>query len=107
MDESVFHETADIILEDLVDGIEMADEEGEVEVDYIDGVVSIILPDGSEYIINKHEPSRQIWLSSPFSGSNKFSYNEDEDDWMPEEGRNFKDFISIEFSTHCNINLDY
>jgi len=107
MEETVFHETADIMLEALVDGVEMADEQGEIEVDYIEGVVSIILVDGEEYVINKHEPTKQIWVSSPFSGSHKFSYDEAENEWLPDDGRSFRDFLSIEFSKNSNLNLEF
>lgn len=107
MDESIFHEKAEIVLQSLVDSVEIADEDGEIDIDYIDGVVNIMLPDGQEYVINTHEPTQQIWVSSPFSGSTKFSYDEDEDEWLPEEGRNFRDFISIEFAKFCNIDVEF
>jgi frataxin len=107
MDDSIFQEKAEIILQSMVDAIEMADEEGEIDIDFIDGVANIILPDEQEYVINIHSPSQQIWVSSPFSGASKFSYDEDEDEWMPENGRNFRDFISIEFSHNLNLDVEF
>ena len=107
MDDSIFHEKAEITLQNLVDAVEIADEEGEIEVDYIEGVVNITLPDGSEYVINKHEPTNQIWVSSPFSGSSKFSYDDSEDEWLPDNGRSLRDFISIEFSKNTDFDVEF
>lgn len=107
MDDSIFYEKADIIIQSMVDAIEMADEDGEIDIDAIDGIINITLVDGQEYVVNIHEPSQKIWVSSPFSGSSKFSYDEDEDEWMPKEGRNFRDFISIEFAKYCNLDVEF
>lgn len=107
MDETSFHEVADILLENLIEAIETADEKGVIDAEYISGVLTIKLPDGGEYVINKHEPSQQIWVSSPYSGAAKFSYNEDEDEWLPKNGRNFRDFISIEFDKNLDIDVEF
>ncbi len=107
MDDTIFQEKAEIFLQSMVDAIEMADENEEMEVDFIEGVASITLSDGQEYIINTHTPSKQIWVSSPFSGASKFSYDEDEDEWMPDNGRSLRDFISIEFSQHLDLDVEF
>ena len=39
-----------------------------LEVDLEGGILTIELPDGATYIVNKHAPNREIWLSSPKSG---------------------------------------
>ena len=107
MDESIFQEKADMILQNLVDAVEIADEQGELDIDYVENVVTIVLPDDNEYVINKHEPTRQIWVSSPFSGAGKYSYDESEDEWMPENGRNLRDSISVEFAKNLNMNVEF
>lgn len=107
LDQTAFQEKAEITLQALVDAVEIADEEGEIDIDFIEGVVNIILPDNQEYVINLHTPSRQIWVSSPFSGSTKFSYDPDEGEWLPEIGRNLRDFLSIEFSKSCNLDVEF
>ena len=33
------------------------------------GILQIELPDGGAYVVNKHTPNRQIWVSSPKSGA--------------------------------------
>ncbi|MCK5545794.1 MAG: iron donor protein CyaY [Rhodospirillaceae bacterium] len=46
------------------------------EVDLEGGILNVELDDGRVFIINKHSPNRQIWLSSPLSGAHHFSFNE-------------------------------
>lgn len=80
METARFHKLADELLQSLSDYIETANYN--IEVDYLQGILNISLPDGKEYVLNKHEPSKQIWLSSPFSGAHKFTYNEARNIWI-------------------------
>ncbi len=43
-----------------------------LDVDLQEGILTIKLPSGGTYVINKHTPNRQIWLSSPTSGAHHF-----------------------------------
>ena len=38
-----------------------------------DGVLSVASPARGTWVLNKHGPTRQIWLSSPVSGPRKFN----------------------------------
>lgn len=49
-------------------------------VDATDDLLSIKSND-SEFLLNRQTPNRQIWLSSPVSGSLKFEYNNENDKW--------------------------
>lgn len=51
------------------------------EVDLEGGILNIELDDGRVFIINKHSPNRQIWLSSPLSGAHHFSFDEGSGVW--------------------------
>ena len=51
------------------------------EVDLEGGILNIELDDGRVFIINKHSPNRQIWLSSPLSGAHHFSFDENIGAW--------------------------
>ncbi len=82
MDESNYHELADSVLEHIFQTVEEADEEGVIDSDFHDGVINIVLPDGQEFVINKHSPTQQIWMSSPNSGARHFVYNEEENLWI-------------------------
>ena len=52
------------------------------EVDFQSGILTISLDQGGEYVINKHAPNRQIWLSSPRSGANHFSFDATRAAWI-------------------------
>ncbi len=67
MDESSFERLAGRTLETLFDALE-AGLDG-AEVDFEGGILTIELDDGSRYVINRHTPNRQIWVSSPRSGA--------------------------------------
>ena len=44
----------------------------QLDVDLQDGILTIELDSGGQYVINKHAPNRQIWMSSPVSGASHF-----------------------------------
>ena len=46
----------------------------ELDVDLQGGILTIELATGGQYVINKHAPNRQIWLSSPVSGASHFGH---------------------------------
>lgn len=93
LDESRFHLLADKSLDALLATLETADEKGLLEVEYADGVMTIMLSSGQQYIVNKHTASKQIWLSSPVSGGLHFSYD---DDWKLPDGRALKNVLLAE-----------
>jgi frataxin len=37
---------------------------------------------GSQFLLSRQTPSRQIWLASPVSGSIKFDFNSDTGSWV-------------------------
>lgn len=82
MEEGQFHEKADGVLDALLDAIESADVAQVLEVDLLEGILTIELSDGRQFIINKHAPTCQLWLSSPMSGATHFSYNEMSNGWV-------------------------
>ncbi len=73
LDESAFHAAADATLSALMEAIE--DGLGDVlDVDMDGEVLTIELDSGGRYVINKHVPSRQVWMSSPVSGATHFGH---------------------------------
>ena len=38
------------------------------------GVLTVTMPDKSQYVLNKQPPNKQIWLSSPMSGPKRFDW---------------------------------
>jgi frataxin len=69
-DQSRFDALADAFLSGLAERVE--DALDSVEVDLINGILTIETEDRRSFVINKHGPNRQIWLSSPISGAHHF-----------------------------------
>jgi frataxin len=103
MNNTEFKELALSTLQDLSDAIEEADKEYKLEVDLLDGILNIELPDGGQYVINKHDASMQIWLSSPISGAAHFSYNEGK--WASSDGRDFLEVVTKELETKAGVSI--
>ena len=81
LDENSFEALADKTLADLLGAIE--DQLGDVaDVDMQGGVLTIELDAGGEYVVNKHAPMRQVWVSSPVSGATHFAYDADGRRWV-------------------------
>ncbi len=81
MDENHFATLADATLTQLFETIDSAAGD-ELDVDQGEGIVTIELEDGGQYVINKHAPNRQVWLSSPVSGAHHFDYDETAGGWV-------------------------
>ncbi|MEE8393634.1 MAG: iron donor protein CyaY [Rhodospirillales bacterium] len=76
-----FENIAEKTLESLMDRIDEV-LGGCLDVDLVGGVLTIELETGACYVINKHAPNRQIWVSSPISGASHFDYHEGRDEWI-------------------------
>jgi frataxin len=83
MDESAFENLAEQTLARLEAGIE---DQLDVDVEYRGGILTVELDDGRQYVINKHTPNRQIWLSSPVSGAAHFDYDQASQSWKSTRG---------------------
>ena len=72
MNQAEFERRAAEILDSLFEQIE--DQLGDwLDVEMSGGILQIELPDGGAYVINKHGPNREIWVSSPKSGAWHFA----------------------------------
>ncbi|HLO76476.1 MAG TPA: iron donor protein CyaY [Magnetospirillum sp.] len=72
LDERRFAALADEVLEQLGDAVDDALGD-EIDVDLQAGILTLSLSGGGQYIINKHAPNREIWMSSPVSGAIHFA----------------------------------
>lgn len=72
MDERAFEtlagQTLALIAERLEDALVDA-----ADVEFRGGIVTVACADGRQFVINRHAPSREIWLSSPVSGAVHFA----------------------------------
>jgi frataxin len=68
------------------------------EVDFQGGILTVTLDRGGEYVINKHAPNRQIWLSSPRSGASHYGFDAARAAWIDtRSGRALADVLADEF----------
>jgi len=85
MDDSQFEARADAALARLQEAIESVAGDA-VDAELIGGILTVELEEGGVYLINKHLPNRQIWLSSPVSGAWHFAWDEDGGAWRATKG---------------------
>lgn len=81
MSEVSFSLMAEEMFEDLIDRLETFEALDDLDIDIIDGVVTIGFDDGSKIILNRQEPVKQIWLASP-EGPAHFAQNVQTGQWL-------------------------
>jgi frataxin len=86
----------------------MEDVEG-LDVNLEDGLLTIELPNrGGTYVINKQDPSRQIWFSSPQSGPQKFDYNQTRKAWISDRtGDELLSLLAGEVEAKINTKIEF
>jgi len=77
MSAQAFETMADSLLETLEEGIEDAE---------LQGGVLMVEGDEGTWVVNKHAPTRQIWLSSPKSGARHYAFDEASGLWIDTRG---------------------
>jgi frataxin len=85
LDETLFHRLGDETIETLADVIDEALGD-DMDVDLESGILTLELDSGEQFVINKHGPNRQIWMSSPVSGASHYDYDEDTESWRSTRG---------------------
>lgn len=78
MSDSAFETLADSVLEALETGI---GDDAELQ----GGILTVDGDDGT-WVVNKHAPTRQIWLSSPKSGARHFGFDQATGLWKDTRG---------------------
>ncbi len=77
MSNSAFESLADSLLEALEEALVDAERQG--------GVLTVEGDEGT-WIVNKHAPTRQVWLSSPKSGARHYAFAQDSGLWQDTRG---------------------
>lgn len=103
--EKDFEELAGKTLNKIADALDKFDEAGDLECDYQNGIITITLNSGRQFILNKHAPSRQIWLSSPLSGGKHFSYDAASGNWKLVDGAQLNNLLSEELKKLADIDI--
>ncbi|MBI1245956.1 MAG: iron donor protein CyaY [Alphaproteobacteria bacterium] len=86
MDEREFADRADRTLSRLQDALEAALGADDPEIELRGGILTVELADGGQFVLNKHGPTRQVWLSSPVSGASHFAWDETGTCWRSTRG---------------------
>jgi iron donor protein CyaY len=74
MNDSDFALKAEQVIYKIAETIEVADPNGELDLDINDGILTIGTKNGV-FVINRQSVAREIWLSSPISGPYHFFFN--------------------------------
>ncbi|TAJ89303.1 iron donor protein CyaY [Reyranella sp.] len=92
MTDSAFESLADSLLAALEEAIaDHADAE-------LQGGVLTVEGDEGTWIVNKHAPTRQVWLSSPKSGARHYAFAADAGKWLDTRGGgDLLEVLSAEF----------
>lgn len=104
---SAFHLLADQALNAIALAIETRLGE-RLDVELQEGILTIDLDEGGQYLINKHGPNRQIWLSSPKSGAWHFACPDQGAVWAStrDPGTTLGGLLNQEFAAAAGVALD-
>ena len=80
MDDSAFESLADSLLDTLEETIG-----AHADAERQGGVLTVEGDDGT-WLVNKHAPTRQIWLSSPLSGARHYAFDTASGQWRDTRG---------------------
>ena len=80
MTDSAFESLANSLLDALEEGIG-----DHVDAERQGGVLTVEGDDGT-WIVNKHAPTRQVWLSSPRSGARHYAFDAASGQWQDTRG---------------------
>lgn len=87
MNETKFLQYCDSILNNLCDLVEKYDQNAKLDVEYLDGILTITVEETAQtYVINRHSASQKIWYSSPLTGAHYFVFNQQKQQWFNGNG---------------------
>lgn len=87
MSNSAYETLADSLLATLEEALG-----DEVDAELQGGILTVEGDDGT-WIVNKHAPTRQIWLSSPKSGARHYAFDVESGEWRDTRGGD--DLLSV------------
>lgn len=86
MDETEFARMADVALRELAQALETALDADDPDIELAGGILTLVLADKRKFILNRHAPTRQIWLSSPVSGASHYAFDGATQSWRSTRG---------------------
>jgi iron donor protein CyaY len=104
MTEQDFYELSEETLMSLADNIESKDVNSLLDVEYSDGILTILVERTKQtYVINKHSATQKIWYSSPISGADYFSYDNKSYKWINTKNIDLQNKLFDELSQFISI----
>lgn len=100
MSEKNFPTLCDSFLEALSEEIEKLDKNSQLDVEYSDGILNILIEKtGATYVINRHSATQKIWYSSPISGADYFAFDNNSSQWLDNKGSELTQKLLLELQT--------
>lgn len=84
LDDRTFAALADRTLNRVLAAVEAAEPDADGELR--DGILTLEIDEIGTFVINKHGPNREVWLSSPRSGAWHFTWDEGTRRWISTRG---------------------
>ena len=85
MNESEFNDIVDDLLVAIEDAIEETCDNSDIDIDYetAGGILTLSFSNGSQIIINRQTPLKQIWLATRQGGFH-FDFDNESEQWLCE-----------------------
>lgn len=105
-DESHFTSAADQLLNRMADTIDdlLGDD---VDAELQGGILTLSLESGGQYVINKHAPNRQIWMSSPVSGASHYDYADGQWQSTRDPAAKLPQVLAAELKAKFGIDIEF
>lgn len=97
--EGNFYELAHSYLDNMFNKLDSNDKIPFDNIDYSQGVLNFTLNKNKHYVLNIQRPNRQIWLSSPLSGPQRYEYEHINNQWL-----NIRNKVELNFLLTDEIN---
>jgi frataxin len=107
MNENTFNQLADQEIALIREKIEENDINNDFDIDIIDEVLYVDTPTGDQYVVSKHTPSTQLWISSPVSGATHYEYDTKYETWVStKDSSELHELLQDELSDYVQISFD-
>ena len=90
-------------LESILGQLEAESACDDLDMDIVDGVLTVVFEDGGQVIINRQEPVQQIWVASPL-GPAHFGFDAGRAAWIDDKtGATLMDTLSEAFTRKLGV----
>lgn len=103
LSERKFHDVSGFTLEAIQDVLEdYADDHphAQLDVEYADGVLNLVVGACGTFVLNKQSPNKQIWLSSPVSGPLRYNLCTATGTWV--DARSVREPLLVQLAADFN-----